>query len=72
MSTAVSVRLPDEIVDKIDALANELDRSKTYIMKRALEAYLEEYADYLIALERLHDKDDEIISSKAMREQLGL
>ena len=72
MATSVCVRLPDEIVSKMDALAKELDLSKTYIVKEALEEYLQEYADYFIAMERLKDKNDKIVSSKEMREQLGL
>ena len=36
------------------------------------ETYLEEYADYLIALERMNDKDDRIVSAGEMRELLGL
>jgi predicted DNA-binding protein len=36
-----------------------------------MEMYLSEYADYLIALERLRDKDDDIISSQEMKNLLG-
>ena len=72
MSIAVSVRLADEIVNELDELAIALERSKTYIIRKAIESYLQEYADYLLALERLRDKDDGIISSDEMREQVGL
>jgi RHH-type rel operon transcriptional repressor/antitoxin RelB len=72
MSTTVSFRLADEIVRELDELAVALERSKTYIIRKALESYLQEYADYLLALERLRDKDDEIISSDEMRGQFGL
>jgi RHH-type rel operon transcriptional repressor/antitoxin RelB len=68
----MSVRLPVEIVSELEELASSLDRSKTYIVRKALESYLEEYADYFVALERLRDKDDGIISSGEMRERLGL
>ena len=72
MSTSVCLRLADDTAKEIDILAKTLDRSRTYIIKRAVETYLEEYADYMIAFERLHDKDDEIISGKELRERLGL
>ena len=72
MSVALSVRLPDNIMRELEEVANLLERPKTYIVRKALEAYLEEYSDYLIALERLRDKDDLIISSKELREHLGL
>jgi RHH-type transcriptional regulator, rel operon repressor / antitoxin RelB len=51
---------------------NSMKAYKAYIMKKALESYLDEYSDYLIALERLHDKDDRVISSQEMRKRLGL
>ncbi len=72
MSVALSVRLPEDIMRELEEVANLLERPKTYIVRKALEAYLEEYSDYLIALERLRDKDDLIISSKELREHLGL
>jgi len=43
-----------------------LDRPKTYIVTKALREYLEEYEDYLIALHRLSDKDDKIVSEKEL------
>jgi len=72
MSTAVSIRLPDKMADDLEELASSIDRSKTYVIKKAIEVYLEEYSDYLIALERLRDKDDEIITAEDMRDRLGL
>jgi len=71
MSGAVSVRLPEELSEKLDRLAKSLDRSKTYIITRALNEYLEEYEDYLIAVNRLNDKDDRVISKRELTDQLG-
>ncbi len=72
MSSSLTIRIPDEIARRLDALARSLDRPKSYIVKKAMESYLDEYADYLIALERLHDKDDAIISSEELRRRLAL
>lgn len=66
MSEAVSVRLPEDIAKRLDELAKSLDRSKTYIVTKALKEYLEEYEDYLIALHRLNAKDDKVISEKEL------
>ena len=71
MSVSVSLRLPEDIVTQLDEVAENIDRSKSYLIKKAIEQYLEEYADYQIALDRLNDKDDEIISSKEMRKRLA-
>lgn len=72
ISTPLSVRLPDDLAKNLEDLSKTIDRSKGYIIKKAIEVYLEEYSDYLIALERLNTKDDQIISGNKMRELLGL
>ena len=66
MGEAVSVRLPEDVARRLDELAKSLDRPKTYIVTKALREYLEEYEDYLIALHRLDDKDDRVISRKEL------
>ena len=71
MTISVSLRLSEEIVDQLNDIANSIDRSKSFLIKKAIEQYLEEYADYQIALDRLNDKDDQIISSKEMRKLLA-
>lgn len=71
ISTSVSVRLPDDIARSLEDLAATIERPKTYVIRKAIEEYLREYADYLIALERLNDKDDAIVSEAKMRELLG-
>lgn len=72
MTEATSVRLPDETSKKLNELAKALDRPKTYIIKRALQEYLDEYEDYLIAVGRLNDKEDRIVSEKELKTKLGL
>lgn len=72
MSTAVSIRLSDDIAHELEGLARTMERSRTYIIRKAIESYLQEYADYSVAIERLNDKDDEIISSDEMRNRLAL
>lgn len=66
MSEAVSVRLPEEVAKQLDDLAKSLDRPRTYIITKALREYLEEYEDYLVALHRLNDKNDRVVSEKEL------
>ncbi|MDG6909588.1 MAG: ribbon-helix-helix protein, CopG family [Nitrososphaerota archaeon] len=66
MSEAISVRLPEDVAERLEELAKSLDRPKTYIVTKALKAYLEEYEDYLVALHRLNDKDDRLVSEKEL------
>jgi len=72
MSTAISVRLPKDLADQLDGIAKETQRPRSFIIQKALESYIEDFADLQIALDRLHDKSDAIISGKEMRESLGL
>jgi RHH-type rel operon transcriptional repressor/antitoxin RelB len=72
VSTAVSVRLPKNLSDQLDSISKETERSRSFIIQKALESYIEDYADLQIALDRLHDKGDEIVSSKDMRKSLGI
>jgi RHH-type transcriptional regulator, rel operon repressor / antitoxin RelB len=71
MTVSMSLRVSDEIFSELEKLAELTERSKSYLVKKAIKQYLKEYADYKIALDRLNDKDDKIISSKEMRKLLG-
>ena len=71
MAASVSLRLPDETAKALEELARATDRPKSYLILKALEAYLAEYADYQVALDRWRDKDDRIVSSSEMRKRLG-
>jgi RHH-type rel operon transcriptional repressor/antitoxin RelB len=71
MSEAVSVRLPEDVAKKLNELAKALERSKTYIVTKAVQEYLQEYEDYLLALHRLQDKDDAIMSEKDLVKALA-
>ena len=71
VSTSVSVRLPDETAKALEELAHTTERSKTSLILKALEAYLADYAEYQIALDRLRDKDDPVISAADLRKRLG-
>ena len=70
MSVPISIRLPEATAKALDAIASATDRPKTYVVLRALEAYLEDYADYQIALDRLRDKDDPVVSASQLRARL--
>jgi RHH-type rel operon transcriptional repressor/antitoxin RelB len=71
MPVSISVRLPENTARALDELATATERPRTYLILKALEAYLREYADYQLALDRLRDKDDPVISSAELRKRLG-
>ncbi|MEE9162269.1 MAG: ribbon-helix-helix domain-containing protein [Candidatus Neomarinimicrobiota bacterium] len=72
MSTTVTVRLRDEIARLLDEIARETERSRSFHVQKAVMAYLEDFADAQVALDRLRDKDDTVISGQEMRQVLGL
>jgi RHH-type rel operon transcriptional repressor/antitoxin RelB len=72
MTTPISVRLPADLAKRLDGVARETERPRSYIVQKALESYLEDYADLQIALDRLHDKTDKVVSGKELRRSLGL
>jgi len=72
MRTAISVRLPKELANQLDNIAKETERPRSYIIQKALESYIDDYADLQVALDRLHDRTDPIVSGKELRKSLGL
>jgi RHH-type transcriptional regulator, rel operon repressor / antitoxin RelB len=72
MTTAISVRLPKDLAKRLDGIAKETDRPRSFIVQKAIEAYLEDVADFQIALDRLHDTADAVVSPLDVRKSLGL
>ena len=48
---AITIRADRQTVERLDKLAKALDRSRNYVVKQALEAYLEEQAWQVQAIE---------------------
>lgn len=72
MSTAISVRLPDNVAKDLGRVAKETERSRSFVIQKAVESYLEDFADLQVAIDRLRDKSDPVVSAKDMRKSLGL
>lgn len=72
MSRPLSIRIPDELASKLSEIAKETERSKSFHIQKALEIYLTELADLQIALDRLHDPSDPIVTLEDMRKDLEL
>ena len=64
-----SIRLTSTTAKLLDCLAKVMDRPKSQLINKALEEYLEDYEDYLVAVGRLNDKNDSIISEKELRKK---
>jgi len=70
--TTISVRVTDALAVELENVAKEAERSKSFIIQKAIEAYLEDYADLQIALDRLRDTSDGVVGSRDLRDSLGL
>ena len=71
MTKTISARLPLKMISSIEEVAAERKRKRGDIVRDALEIYLDTWADYQIAMERLKDAQDEILSEKEFLSELG-
>ena len=62
MSTALSVRLPKPLAEELNQIAVETERSRSFHIQKALEKYIEDFADVQIAIDRLRDPQGSGIS----------
>ncbi len=72
MSKPISIRIPDDLASKLDEISKETERPKSFHVQKALEAYLSELADLQIAIDRLRDSSDPVLSIEDMRKELEL
>ncbi len=66
------VQLGEKLEKRLDDLCNATKREKEDYVREALEEYLQEQEDVLIAESRLHDSSDPAIGLEEMRRRLGL
>jgi len=72
MSKIISANIPDNLAVMFDIFVRETEESESFHIQKALESYLEDYADLKIAQERLRDPSDPVISAEEMRRKLGI
>ncbi len=56
----ITSKLPDDLYIRLDQLGRMIDRKKSYLIRKAIEGFLEEREDYYIALHRLEQKNPRI------------
>jgi RHH-type rel operon transcriptional repressor/antitoxin RelB len=70
MATKVlSATIDEELAKKLEELASETHRKKSYFVNQALKEYFEELEDYEIALQR---KNGTAVPLDKAKEELGL
>lgn len=68
--TQVTTRLPDSVVDELDAAASQLRRSRAEIIRHAIERYLEDFDDLAVAIDHLRDPSDPVLDWDQVRRDL--
>jgi RHH-type rel operon transcriptional repressor/antitoxin RelB len=64
--------LPEDLVNALAKVVAETKRSKSFHIQKAIEIYIDEFADVEIALDRYKNKDDELIAGDELKAELGL
>ena len=70
-----SVRLPDEIEQRLDFLAKHTGRTKAYYIRELISSHIDELEDYYLAagvLERVRKGKERTFTAEKLRRDLGL
>lgn len=70
-STATGIRLSKNLLAQIEEVAQARKRASTTILREAVEAYLEDWADYQIAVDRFNDPTDPVLTAEEFYQRLG-
>ena len=72
---AVSIRLAPEIEFRLDQLAAQTRRAKSYYLRELIEGGLDDLEDFYLAdakMERVRKGQEQVVSSEHVRKELGL
>jgi predicted transcriptional regulator len=71
-SSTFSVRLPDDLRQAVDKYAELTDRSRAFVVKEAVSAYMEDQSAYLAAIDEALAEEEEagFVSGEAVLEWL--
>lgn len=67
----LTVRLPEDIDKRLSILAEQTGRPKSYYVRQAIEEFLEDQEDYLLAVQRL-EKSGRRLSMDEVEKLLSL
>jgi RHH-type rel operon transcriptional repressor/antitoxin RelB len=72
---AVSIRLDPQIEQRLDHLAAQTGRAKSYYLRELIEGGLEELEDFYLAdatMERVRRGSEKLLDATQLRKDLGL
>ena len=65
----ISITIDEELAAKLERIASETHRKKSYYVNQALKEYFEEIEDYELALQR---RGGEAVSLDRAKEEIGI
>lgn len=74
MSEVLSLRLPQETKQRLEALSEQTRRSASFYIRQALEEYLDDLEDYYLAVDlvdKVESGDLGLVSAEQVKRELG-
>jgi RHH-type rel operon transcriptional repressor/antitoxin RelB len=72
MMSILSLRLPEDIHERLNRLSEKTKRTKSSFIKEMIETSLEEYEEAYLALDRLNENNARYLTTEELEEELGL
>ena len=70
MSKVLTIRMDDDLIETIEIISKKLDRSKSWVIKKVIENYIEEMYDVEEAKRIILDKKDKIVSNEEAKKEI--
>jgi len=68
----ISIRVPKEMGDRLNALSKKTERTKSYFILKALDQYMEDMEDIFESMYRIENPLRRNYTQKEVDEELGL
>lgn len=56
----ITTKLPDELYSRLEQYGETVDRKKSYLVRKAIESFLDEREDYFVSIDRLAQKNPRV------------
>jgi RHH-type rel operon transcriptional repressor/antitoxin RelB len=57
----ITTKLPDELYSRLEQYGETVDRKKSYLVRKAIESFLDEREDYFVSIDRLSQKNPRVL-----------
>jgi RHH-type transcriptional regulator, rel operon repressor / antitoxin RelB len=71
VDTSITARVSNSTKNMLDSISKETQRSRSFHIQKALELYINDYADLQISLDRLNNPADTNISADELINRLN-